>query len=74
MKIPTFHLFAWFVLASCTQDIAGLDRSERFAAYGAVATAAGHPEAGVALGATSAVLRAVDRQRMAAKQPLNVQP
>lgn len=58
------HLpFLGLVLASCTQDIAGLDRSQRFAAYGAVATATGHPEAGLALGATSSVLKAVDNER-----------
>lgn len=51
-------LLSTCLLTSCLgQNILGLTPDQRFAIYGGVATATGHPEIGVPLSAMSAGLR-----------------
>lgn len=55
------------LLASCSNDIAGLSRNERLTLYGSALILAGKPE----LGAIAYGLR---RPVTSAKQPVNVAP
>ena len=67
--MKTLLIFSLLLLSSCTQEIMGMNRAQRFALYCTAATLAGQPEAGAALGTASGMLARID-----AKAPRNVQP